>query len=726
MRLYLHQFLNWGLILAVVCCANFAAASYPTVENNVVFSDSQLFAGWPANEGMWQWGDEMLVAFNVAKYQEQENTHNTAPGSYQWVNFARSLDGGQSWAIEHHPEVSTPGIFNGSGQYVKASGYPAIPAPQPSPGGFDFTSSGFALKARNDKFWVTDDRGQSWSQPYSLPSFGENFLRARTSYLTLDSQTMLLFYEGTDINPSVGEHARTMVVRTTDGGQTFEQLSWLTPDPADSAPPSTYPAYGLMPDVTQLEDGTILAAVRWRVQNNMETRIVSSSDNGLSWQQLSTPVTGNNNPASLVSLGGDRVAMVYGTRSPNYGIHAKVSEDGGLTWPSEFVLRNDGREWDLGYVQSALRSDGRITSAYYYTTDVMPANFIGSTIWQVPTATTGLDSLVAHYSFNESAGPTLHDSRGNPGAHGTTQNVSFTNSGAGKPGAEFGNAGVFNGTTSNVSFGEEAHPPSFDLGESDFTISGWFKAPTNTASGAGGNRPVFQNVDYSNGGWAFEIGRSDRTYAGKMFFSVGGGDSAEFSQTQAFSDARIDDNQWHWVAIVSEAGEISMFIDGKLQNDTGEMQSRSVATSPSDIEAQFGARGSSQIPYAGQLDDWRIYKSALTGDLNGSNTLIGGDLFTIWQTASDVLLAGDFNSDGRVDNADLVIWQEGYGQTSGANTSDGDADGDGDVDGRDFLTWQRNITFSASQTAIQSIPEPFTWNLLGSGIIFGLFIRRLS
>src|SRR5690606_6952616 len=124
----------------------------PVLENHVVFSDSQLFAGWPANEGMWQWGDELLVAFNVTQYQERLDTHNTAPGAYQWVNFARSLDGGTSWAIEQHPEVSTPGVFNGSGQYVKASGYPAIPAPQPSPGGFDFTSPGFALKARNDRF----------------------------------------------------------------------------------------------------------------------------------------------------------------------------------------------------------------------------------------------------------------------------------------------------------------------------------------------------------------------------------------------------------------------------------------------------------------------------------------------------------------------------------------------------------------------------------------------
>ena len=63
---------------------------------------------------------------------------------------------------------------------------------------------------------------------------------------------------------------------------------------------------------------------------------------------------------------------------------------------------------------------------------------------------------------------------------------------------------------------------------------------------------------------------------------------------------------------------------------------------------------------------------------------------------------GDFNGDGIVDGADLVIWQAKFGQ-SGL----GDADGDGFVDGRDFLIWQRNLRLSGAVVAPAAVvPEP--------------------
>ncbi|HNT89118.1 MAG TPA: PA14 domain-containing protein, partial [Candidatus Hydrogenedentes bacterium] len=35
-----------------------------------VFREPGRFAGWPANRGIWQWGDEILVAFSVGEYKE--------------------------------------------------------------------------------------------------------------------------------------------------------------------------------------------------------------------------------------------------------------------------------------------------------------------------------------------------------------------------------------------------------------------------------------------------------------------------------------------------------------------------------------------------------------------------------------------------------------------------------------------------------------------------------
>ncbi len=48
----------------------------------------------------------------------------------------------------------------------------------------------------------------------------------------------------------------------------------------------------------------------------------------------------------------------------------------------------------------------------------------------------------------------------------------------------------------------------------------------------------------------------------------------------------------------------------------------------------------------------------------------------------------DFNEDGTVDGDDFLLWQAGFGTSSGATHANGDADCDEDVDGNDFLIWQ--------------------------------------
>ncbi|MBX3431906.1 MAG: hypothetical protein KF847_01035 [Pirellulales bacterium] len=61
--------------------------------------------------------------------------------------------------------------------------------------------------------------------------------------------------------------------------------------------------------------------------------------------------------------------------------------------------------------------------------------------------------------------------------------------------------------------------------------------------------------------------------------------------------------------------------------------------------------------------------------------------------------SGDFNGDGRVNGADLAVWQAEYGNQQGATA------------GGDFLTWQRNHAATAVNAAI---PEPAAfWLALG-------------
>lgn len=119
-------------------------------------------------------------------------------------------------------------------------------------------------------------------------------------------------------------------------------------------------------------------------------------------------------------------------------------------------------------------------------------------------------------------------------------------------------------------------------------------------------------------------------------------------------------------------------------------------------------------------------------DVIDSQYLIPGDYFFRVRGKNDVnqfyridLLIddrkpiADFDLDGNVDAADLILWQTGYGLAEGAARADGDADNDGDVDGRDFLVWQRQLGLKMLPTAaIQSVPEAQTLLLAALGSIF--------
>ncbi len=96
------------------------------------------FAGWPANEGLWSWGDEILVGFNVAQFEERGDKHSFT--GKQSVAFARSLDGGRTWATERHINVVPPASL----------GNPELS--YRSPGEFDFSGQSLCYEASREFF----------------------------------------------------------------------------------------------------------------------------------------------------------------------------------------------------------------------------------------------------------------------------------------------------------------------------------------------------------------------------------------------------------------------------------------------------------------------------------------------------------------------------------------------------------------------------------------------
>ena len=59
-------------VLAFIAIASFACTDLPTASTDQtpavrhvdVYFEKGMFGGWPANHGIWSWGDEILVGFS--------------------------------------------------------------------------------------------------------------------------------------------------------------------------------------------------------------------------------------------------------------------------------------------------------------------------------------------------------------------------------------------------------------------------------------------------------------------------------------------------------------------------------------------------------------------------------------------------------------------------------------------------------------------------------------
>jgi hypothetical protein len=70
-----------------------------------VHYEAGRFAGWPANHGMWNWGNEILVGYSLGYYKDLGATrHHIDREQPEEFWFARSLDGGETWTHEHPAE----------------------------------------------------------------------------------------------------------------------------------------------------------------------------------------------------------------------------------------------------------------------------------------------------------------------------------------------------------------------------------------------------------------------------------------------------------------------------------------------------------------------------------------------------------------------------------------------------------------------------------------------
>jgi ELWxxDGT repeat protein len=87
-----------------------------------------------------------------------------------------------------------------------------------------------------------------------------------------------------------------------------------------------------------------------------------------------------------------------------------------------------------------------------------------------------------------------------------------------------------------------------------------------------------------------------------------------------------------------------------------------------------------------------------------ANDVVHGQELWVIDPASP---SGDFDGDRRVDGADFLAWQRGFGKTLNAVPVDGDADGDHDVDAADLNAWKSQFGVVSTMAAMSAnIVEP--------------------
>ena len=376
-----------GNILLFCSCAgtkdntNAVGDRWDEVQHLKVYAEEGRFAGWPANNGIWIWGDEILVGFVEAAHRETEGFH-TYDRETARNKYARSLDGGETWTIEDGYERGQTGFaYDHSIPDHQAERPEALMNPIE-----DFTAPGFAITFMRDNyhngpstFYYTMNRGQSWEGPFSFPNLDTYGIGTRPDYLVEGPQSLLAFMNAAKEN---GREGRVLCVRTTDGGVTWERVSWIGEVPE---------GFDIMPSTVRLSRDELFTVMRSRDPEPRRDflKAFRSVDNGASWQEEANPVfaTGNGGtPPALVRMKDGRLALAYIYRS-DFGsrVHLKFSEDGGRSWSNEITLRSgDGATKDVGYPRMVQRPDGKLVVIYYWNhalrTDMDPYRYIAATI----------------------------------------------------------------------------------------------------------------------------------------------------------------------------------------------------------------------------------------------------------------------------------------------------------------------------------------------------------
>jgi BNR repeat-like domain len=324
------------------------------MQHTIVYSEPGMYAGWPANHGAWQWGDEFLVGFLRGRFK-RKSMHNIAE-PFELMQ-ARSLDGGRTWQAQ---PARIP---------VDVIGEPTTP--------WDISDSIVRVRGSYDHggdfidppgcFYASEDRGATWRGPHGFVGLESLFASPMINTSRTRVLGDLLFMSRAD--GRMWGTDETHCVRHVGEGR-FEVVGTVAADEARA----------VMPAAARV-DGRLVVVCRRRKSTRRGgwVEAFGSDDGGKQWRALGeVGETGgrNGNPPALIALPDGSLLCAYANRTERRIVGAR-SIDRGARW-KQFVIR-DGGDDDIGYPQLFLRSDGVPVCVYYWADAERPQQHIAAT-----------------------------------------------------------------------------------------------------------------------------------------------------------------------------------------------------------------------------------------------------------------------------------------------------------------------------------------------------------
>jgi len=134
--------------------------------------------------------------------------------------------------------------------------------------------------------------------------------------------------------------------------------------------------------ICETPKGDLVAFLRTENMPDQHSCIARSTDGGKSFTWKSMGFFGY--PLHALKLPDNRVLITYGYRKKPFGIRGRIlnPECTDFESASEFIIRDDGGNGDLGYSWSAILNDNRVLVVYYFNSNI-GTRYIAGTVLKI-------------------------------------------------------------------------------------------------------------------------------------------------------------------------------------------------------------------------------------------------------------------------------------------------------------------------------------------------------